>query len=149
MIKVLHCYSDSILSRIIRFACKSKYSHSAFKFDLYGVSFILEAQKKGVYPILYDDWVKKYKYKYDETVLDKYNQKDIKIKSIGYCGETKYDIYSLLIIFPIYLITGKWLGKKGSNAKYKMTCSEFVSTVLDLEDPWKISPDELYKKLGL
>jgi len=147
MITVLNCYRNKIVSKLIRLATRSKYSHTAFKFDLYGTAFVIESQKKGVYLIPFKDWRTKYKYKFDSIVLHEANQTKTKAKALSYCGHTNYDFFSLNIAHPIKILTGVWIGKKGYRALDKMTCSEYVATVLDLPNAHDMTPDELSKIL--
>jgi hypothetical protein len=146
MIEVLNCHRNKIISKLIRFATKSKYSHSAFKFDLQGTSFVVEAQKKGVYIISFTEWQKKYKYKFDSIEIFG-NPYKIKKEALSYCGATNYDFFSLNVAHPIKILTGIWIGPKGLKAKKKMTCSEFIATVLKYEGAHDMTPDELYKIL--
>lgn len=142
---ILHCYSNSFLSKTIRKMSDSKYSHSAMVIEIWGKFFIIDSQARGTTIKTIEDWTKKYQYLYSVS-RPKYNIDDeLKFRAMEKCGDTPYDYVSLLIYQPIYQLCGKWLGKKSDNADRRMYCSEFISYVYKIPHYWSNSPQDVYE----
>lgn len=59
---------------------------------------------------------------------------------------TKYDFLGLIVWQPIYILTGKYFGKKDNGRYY---CSEFVAKMINnfigfYDDSYEINPSKLY-----
>jgi hypothetical protein len=148
---ILLCRRETLLSKLIRKFTKSKYNHVAIYVEVWGEPFIIDAQAKGVNAISYEQWLKKYKYRY--TVY-RHNladtecfKKDISIRAFSKIGFTGYDVLSLVWYQPRYIFTGKWKGKRNEDAIKRMYCSEYVAWVYELPNWWKLSPEDLYVNL--
>ena len=125
---VAHCRSNGILGRAIRVFTRSHVNHTAMFIEIWGKIFVIESQKNGTNLKPFQEWVKKYNYKYE-----------IKQTSRIYCGNEKramqkigttgYDFRSLILVQPIYQVFGIWLGKSEKKADEKLYCSEFVGWV--------------------
>lgn len=55
---ILHCSGKKLLSRLIKKATKSKFSHSAVFIEIWGQPYILDAQIDGVNVRPLNDWLK-------------------------------------------------------------------------------------------
>lgn len=145
---VLHCTGSSLLARLIRKFTKSKFSHTAFVVECWGQIYIVDAQRDGVNPRPFEEWVKKYNYSY--VVSRKKNpHKDygdwISIQAFKKVGSTPYDFASLLFWYPLYILTGKWHGKTSrKNNDKRLYCSEYVGWLVGIPDYWAASPQEVY-----
>jgi len=143
---VLHCYSNRLISKLIRKFTKSKFSHTALFLEVWGQPYVIDAQKDGVNLRPFEEWVKKYDYSFEATRNTKLSKKDIEAlskKALSKSGHTAYDFEGLLIKQPIELLTGKWRKKKTEDTK--MYCSEFVAWVYGVEEFYKMSPEDFYE----
>jgi len=143
---VLHCTSNGVLGRLIQKFTKSRINHTALVIEIWSELFIIDSQKDGTNPRPFYEWVMKYNYKYKihrPTVFTK----DEKFKAVSKWGHTPYDFASLLIWQPIYILTGKWHGRKEPRADGRMYCSEYVAWVFDLNHWWKLSPQAVFDSM--
>ena len=138
---VLHCSGKRLISKLIRWATKSKFNHTALYIEIWGQPYIIDAQDNGVNIKPFDQWEKEYGYKYIVT-RPPYDQdeKRVAVKAMSKVGLTAYDFEGLLIKQPIELLTGRWRKKKNDREQEKMYCSEFVAWVYYISDSYKTSP---------
>lgn len=143
---ILHCSSNGFIGRSIKWATKSPINHSALFIEVWGKPYIIDSQKDGTNLRPFDEWVKKYEYKYivhrDITLSDEH-KRNLSIKALSKSGNTAYDFAGLLIRQPIRLITGKWK-YKGKKETDRMYCSEFVSWVHNISSSYRMTPKDLY-----
>lgn len=143
---ILHCTGDRFLSRIIRKLTGSRFSHTAVVVECWGNIYIADAQNNGVNPKDFDSWMQKYKYKFTVSRPQfEFDAKELSKKAFSVSGVTKYDKWSLLFYQPLYLLTGKWRGKKNEAADDKLYCSEFVAWLYEFPNWWAMSPEDVYK----
>lgn len=141
---ILHCRGKGILSRLILWATKSTWSHTAIFIEIWHQPYILEAQRKGVHVIPFDEWLKKYGYNFEvsrNTYLTDY--KLYATSALSKVGTTGYDFVSLLIRGPWSLITGKWKRKKFEEDR--MFCSEYALWTHAVEKAYRMSPHQVYE----
>lgn len=142
---ILHCSRNTLVSRLIMWFTKGKYSHTAVAVECWGQIYIVDAQSDGVQPKPLEHWIKKYKYKVI-VARPRTGPKDPKtfcIKAFSRVSVQKYDMVSLLLVHPIYAITGKWLAKGDPNRRADI-CSEYVARLYNIEDPYKMTPKKMY-----
>lgn len=142
---VLHCRGKRLLSRLIMWTTKSKWSHTAIFIEIWGQPFILEAQREGVRPINYYEWLKKYGY-YFEVSRNEYlmvNDHDWSLHAMSKSGVAGYDFVSLLIRQPIHLLTGKW--KKQKVEDDRMYCSEYAMWCHYVTKSYRMTPQHVYE----
>ncbi len=142
---ILHCKSNRLLGKIIRWVTKSKFaSHSAVVVECWGQIYIVDAQKNGINPKPLKAWLNEYKY--DVVVarlkLGPKDPKAFSIRAFTKVGLTGYDFGSLIFKHPWKAITGKW--RKQRKPEDKMICSEYVAWLYHIEDAERISPHDLY-----
>lgn len=125
---VLLYHSHNLISKVIRFFIKSPFSHASLVVELWGELFIAESTMKGLTVSPLRDSIKgskililKPKMEIDPIKINKF--------VIPLLGKHKYDLMSSLIFQFIFLITGKWIGLRGVQAKNRLYCSEFVAFV--------------------
>jgi uncharacterized protein YycO len=141
---ILHCSGKKLLSRLIKKATKSKFSHSAVFIEIWGQPYILDAQKDGVNVRPLNDWLEKYNYNITvHRSSNLVNEKTFAQRALTKVGHTAYDFESLLIRQPIELLTGKWV-EKGDTTK-AMYCSEYIAWIYGVEKAYKFSPQDLYE----
>jgi uncharacterized protein YycO len=141
---ILHCSGKKLLSRLIKKATKSKFSHSAVFIEIWGQPYVLDAQKDGVNLRPLNDWLKKYNYNITvHRSSNLVNEKTFAQRALTKVGHTAYDFESLLIRQPIELLTGKWV-EKGDTTK-AMYCSEYIAWIYGVEKAYKFSPQDLYE----
>lgn len=141
---ILHCRGKSIISKLIMWATKSKWSHTAVFIEIWGQPFIIEAQAKGVYVIPYFEWLKEWQY--DFEVSRNIQLTDYRLYSImamSKVGHTGYDFASLLIRKPIQIITGKW--RKRAVEDDRQFCSEYALWTHDVVKSYSMSPQDVYE----
>jgi len=140
---ILHCSGKKLLSRLIKKATKSKFSHSAVFIEIWGQPYILDAQIDGVNVRPLNDWLKKYNYNITvHRSSNLVNEKTFAQRALTKVGHTAYDFESLLIRQPIELLTGKWV-EKGDTTK-AMYCSEYIAWIYGVEKAYRFSPQDLY-----
>lgn len=140
---VLHCRGNGIIARLIMWATKSKWSHTAVYIEVYGQPFIIEAQANGVNLKSYYEWLKKYGYYY-EVSRNRHltDHKLFALSIMALSGVKGYDFVSLLIRQPISLITGRWRKRKVEDDRFY--CSEFAMYAHDVEKSYRMSPQNVY-----
>ena len=141
---IFNCYSNSLMSRLIRKATKSKFSHTAIYIEVWGQPYIIDSQKDGTNLRPFDEWQKMFNYKYEvRRSLDTINEKNFSLRALSKVGHTGYDFEGLLIKQPIELITGRY--KKKPNDEERMYCSEFVAWCYCITHAYRMSPQDLYE----
>jgi hypothetical protein len=145
---ILHCRGRGAISRGIQLVTKSKINHTAMVIEIWGQLYIIDAQSDGVNPRPLKDWMRKYKYEFIIHRPQNIDIKKLSVKAMSKSGVTPYDFSSLLITQPIFLITGKWVGRTKVKSEKKMYCSEFIAWVFDVEKYWEYSPSRLYKYMS-
>ena len=132
---VLLCRREKLLSRLIMRVTKGSWSHSALVIKIGNLTCIVEAQANGIHLKDYDQWLKKWGYKYEAYRTNKsFNKNDILHKAIARCGTTRYDFLTFIIRIPIRLLTGKNKDRRDAFKRgKKMICSEFTAWIWDIE----------------
>ena len=144
---ILHCRGKGVISTLIMWSTKSSWSHTAIFIEIWEQPYILEAQRKGVHVVPYYKWLKKYGYEFEisrNRLLTDHNL--YSISAMSKVGTTGYDFASLLIRFPISLITGRW--KKIKFESNKMFCSEYALWTHDVEKAYRMTPHQVYEHCG-
>ena len=141
---VAHCRSNGILGRAIRVFTRSHVNHTAMFIEIWGKIFVIESQSNGTNLKPFQEWVKKYNYKYEISRPLEFTA-ETKERAMQKIGTTGYDFRSLILVQPIYQVFGIWLGKGEKKADEKLYCSEFVGWVYKLENWWKNSPQQVYE----
>jgi hypothetical protein len=146
---VLLYRSEKLLSRLIRFFQKSPYHHAGLVIELWGEIFVAESDSHGLTVNRIKDSIKGYtnivlqpKFEYDPIKINKF--------VVPILGKHKYDSMSLLFYQLVYLITGKWIGRKDEHASKRLYCSEFVAYVFYnlnniFEDWYKTNPRMIFE----
>ncbi|MCB1712312.1 MAG: hypothetical protein KDH96_07510 [Candidatus Riesia sp.] len=142
---ILHCYRNTLVSKLIKLFTKSKYSHTATIVMCWGQPYVIDVQNNGVQPKPLEYWLKKYKYKF---IIARHPQlikpeDQYARQAFAKVSVNKYDYISLLFIHPIYALTGIWLAK-GDPDRRKDICSEYVARLYDLKSPEKYTPKDMY-----
>lgn len=142
---ILHCTGKRVISKLIRLATKSQFSHSAIFIEIWGQPYVIDAQKNGVNLKPWDAWVEEYDYtfKVSRKIYPAVEPKTFSMRALEKVGLTAYDFESLLIRQPWKLITGKWKSR-GKKEEFKMYCSEYAAWCHDIPKWWEMSPDDLY-----
>jgi len=144
---VLHCTSNGILGKLIQKFTKSRINHTALVIEVWGELFIIDSQKDGTNPRPLSEWLIKYNYKYKIHRPKNFSYRE-KYRAVSKWGHTPYDFSSLFIWQPLYILTGKWHGRKAPGADNRMYCSEYVSWVFEIPNWWKLSPQEAFEKMN-
>jgi hypothetical protein len=141
--------SEKLLSKIIRFLQKCPYHHSGIVIELWGELFVAESKTHGLSVNRLHDSIRrskimvlKPKFEYDPIQINKF--------VVPILGKHKYDIMSLLFYQFIYLITGKWIGRRDEHASKRLYCSEFVAYVFHslfnvFHDWYKTNPRMIFE----
>ena len=146
---ILLCYSGSVLAKIIRGVTSSKYNHLAIVLKVNDSYMISESQMEGVSLIEFENWQKKYNYKFDiaRLILTESESYDIEYKVITCANVVKYDFKNLLLHQIIKIKLKIWIGKIGKRATKKQICSEYIAYLIDMPDYYKASPEDVYQYL--
>jgi hypothetical protein len=140
---ILFCSSDRFLGKAIKWATDSEFSHVALYVEVWGVPFVIDAQKDGIQFRMYDQWQNEYGYKV-RAFRAPYaiDPKAISLRAATKAGFTAYDFPSLLLRHPIALLSGKW--QERNDSEDMMTCSEFVAWVYAIQRSYRMSPQDLF-----
>ena len=140
---ILHCSRDTLLSRLIMWATNGEASHTALVVENWGFTYVIDAQRPGIYPMPLEDWLEKYKYDEIEVArpINEVNEKEFSVRAHSYVGKTGYDYITLLIRHPWNILTGRWF-KEEMKSK-RMTCSEYVAKVFRIKFAFKQTPQDL------
>jgi len=139
---ILLCRSHSLLSKLIRKATKSHWSHTAHVVDIWGEMYVVEAQISGVDPKSWDNWVKKYNYEWVAIRNPRMgDEREFCKRSFSLVGVTGYDLVTFLIRHPWRIITGSWRNQKNDNKK--MICSQYTAWCHSLPDSARLVPDDV------
>ncbi len=145
---ILICESDRLIPRIIKWVTKSKYNHSAIYLTVWDKEGVIEAQENGISWKPFDEWEKKYQYKY--IVYRRKNTSPVEIRyvakrALSKAGYTGYDFVSFIFRHPYKLITGKWKFRGKKEEEKVMICSEFVGWAYSMPSWWRMTPDDQKK----
>lgn len=141
---ILNCYSNSFLSKLIRKATNSKFSHTALFIEVWGKPYIIDSQKDGTNLRPFDEWQKQYNYTYEvRRPWFEVDKKALSERALSKSGNTAYDFEGLLIRQPWKLISGKFKHEK--DAAERMYCSEFVAWVYAVPNYYELSPQDFYE----
>ena len=147
---ILSCQGSSLISKGIRLFTGSKTTHTAQVVSCWGQLYVVDAQKNGVNPKPYDEWMKKYNYKYiihrPKLKQLKLNEENFNIRAFSKVGVKKYDFFSLVVRQPLFILTGKWIGSKSWNDD-KFYCSDYVGWLWYVPKFWQKSPVQLREYL--
>lgn len=149
--------SYSLLARLIHFFQRIwskkgyEYNHSAMFMWIYGILYVIEADKMGIVPTKYDDYLKSKKKLLLLRPMFPVSGKQYGQFMLNYIGRAKYDFYTLFVVFPVYYITFGfvWIGAKSENGK-KFNCGGWSAFVYQnfnegmFPNPQKISPVDLF-----
>lgn len=142
---ILICSSNRILPRLIKWATKSTYNHTAMVITAWDIKGVVEAQEKGVYWIPFSEWEKKYNYEfivYRRRIID---VQKLAQRAFSKLGHTAYDYNSFLLRHPLDLLTGKFISKPLEKEEDKMICSELTAWIEDWRKPETFTPDKVEK----
>ena len=146
---VLLYRSNKLISRLIRFFQKSPYYHAGLVVELWGELFVAESDRHGLTVNRLIDSIKgdgitilQPKFEYDPIQINKF--------VIPILGKHKYDMMSLFFYQVIYLMTGKWIGRRDEHASKRLYCSEFVAYVFHclyqkFDDWYKTNPRMIFE----
>jgi len=137
------CRGHSWISKAIRWATKSYYNHAAIYIEIWGRPYMMDSSSKGTNLVPFDEWENIFRFEY--VVYRNSKLKDYKafnIKAVSKSGHTAYDFHSLLLRYPIKILTGKWR-YKGDKETERMYCSEYTAWCHDIKDNYRMSPEDL------
>jgi hypothetical protein len=146
---VLMYRSNKFISKAIRFFLKCPYHHVGLVIELWGELFVAESKRHGLEINRLEDSIRysrilvlKPKFEYDSVQINKF--------VVPLLGKHKYDIMSLYFFQLVYLLTGKWIGKRDEHASKRLYCSEFVAYVFHnfygrFHDWYKTNPRMIFE----
>ena len=139
MLRVLFLRSRGIIGFVIRLFIGTHFNHVALIHN----GKMYESDRNGAVEIDMETYIKdSIEIRTIYTNLSDHALQDNIDYIIKRSKPLPYDYTNLLLWQPLYQLTGKWIGRGTPN---ELICSEFVARVLELEDPDRISPKDLYK----
>jgi hypothetical protein len=144
---VLHCTSKGFLARAIQWFTKSRINHTALVIELQGKLFVIDSQRDGTNPRPLQEWMDKFNYEFCFHRPLNHDIEVIQVRALAKSGHTSYDFAALLWHQPVYILTGKWIGRRHTADK-KMFCSEYVAWVYNFPNWHKLSPQALYEAMN-
>ena len=144
---VIHRHRKGFISWAIRNITGSWSSHTGVVIDLYGVYFVLEADKGEVRLTKLNEWISNCRYVLQDFNLTTKQVEHLTILGIKQCGK-KYDYKNTVLQQLWKKITGKWTGHSKGFATSKFNCSELTAWLLSEVgikfDNWEqITPKEI------
>lgn len=139
MLSVLFLRSSSIIGWLIRLITRAPFNHVAIihKGRMY------ESDRNGVVEINIMSYLRhNIEIRNIPTNISEHGLQDNIDSLVKVSKPLRYDYTNLLLWQPIYQLTGRWIGRGTAN---ELICSEFVARVLEMDDPDRISPKNLYK----
>lgn len=110
------------------------YNHVAVVIDIWGELKIAEAERKGIeayrdaYQYVDEHNVKVMTWK--KPLSDSEKKQFSKLAAHYSFKATKYDFFNFFYQM-YYIMTGKWVGKKGKKSENVLYCSEFAAVLMD------------------
>jgi hypothetical protein len=142
---ILHCSRKGIVATLIRKFTKSPISHTAVVVEVWGNTYIIDAQSNGVNLKPFEEWLRKYKYQFivarPVKPVDEYM---FSMKAFLKIGVTGYDFASLLWRHPLAIITGNWRKKYDPTDK-SMVCSQYVAYTYGIVDSYRMTPKDMFE----
>jgi len=149
---ILICKGKSWISRAIMRVTKGTWSHSAIVVECWGEPCIAEAQRRGVNLKDFKTWVDSWGYEYEVfRYKGDFSPKQISVKALAKCGETKYDLKTFFLRIPFRLLFKKHRVKRSQQKQNeKFICSEFTSYVwnIKIKGTHEITPQEQFDYLS-
>jgi hypothetical protein len=132
IVSILMCRRNSLISRLIRLASKSEWSHTSNKVSVWGSDHIIEMQKEQIQEYTIKEWEQVWGYTFIEYLPPKGFNNRRAAERLMSARElnVKYDFCNLLVKVPRYLMTGKYKENKRHNNR--MTCVELTVWAFDL-----------------
>lgn len=156
---VINCRPrKTFLSKAISIITKGSFSHTGTFLVLGGIVFVVDAQKDGFNPRLFEEWTDEYGYEYVVYRAPNSNPSEKQDKILALCG-TDYDLEGLLIRQPRKYwirftnrfrklfrkpLKAEWI-HKGEAEGFKMTCSEAIMRIEGAEGWESMSPQEAFE----
>jgi len=147
---ILVCKRQSWLSKLIKKATRSDWSHTATVVEIWDQVYVIEMQSKGVELISFDEWIEKWGY---EFLLFRnpanFDQKEFAKKALSVVGKkTKYDYFTFMFRIPYKLVTKKYKYRGEEIETKRMICSQLTAWLHDLEGWHKSTPATQYEFLN-
>lgn len=141
---LLHCKGNSIIAKAISFFTGSKITHTAVAIRIWGQLYVIDAQRRGVFPRPFGTWMAEYDYKF-EVQRNPFvcEEKEFAMRAMSKSG-SKYDLKLLLLEHPSEIakdeigIQSEVHSKFERNDKY--VCSEYATWCHKIEDSYKFTP---------
>jgi hypothetical protein len=122
----------TLFNRIVRL--RLPYDHAAIMFEENGMLIVAEMKVFGGYTETpYDEWIKQYD---REIVME---PMDCTIEDVRAHKGKKYDRASTFWALPVYILTGKWIGRKAI-ADRKLFCFEYYAILKKQPEFWLYMP---------
>ena len=136
----------SWLSNLIRFFCKTKYSHTGIIINDWGVPFINEALANGVMASPLTKYIGHHVRISELIQVPEPQEETLARKANSKIGITPYDFSGLLFWQLLYQLTGHWFGSTDKDrADDKFFCYEYVGWVHSefFPDWYKLEPKQM------
>lgn len=137
----------SLISSVIRFFTKGKYTHTATAIFIFDKPFVIESDYRGVIPVPFDEWKQNraWIHVFDPCALETKEEEENFIKKAMSKSGRQYDFKSIWWQLK-YQVTGKYEGEEDwDKADDNFICSEYVAWLYNLEGWWKASPINVWK----
>lgn len=146
------------LSLIIRLGTRSRWSHTARTIVLHNIVFVIDSDfglgRNGIAITPWEEWRK------NKNEVHVYDPRQFSLASVAaselirkqdikamlQCGVAKYDLRSFRFQMK-KAITGEWQGDTEEGiASSQFYCSEFIAWICNVENWYKLTPDNLVTK---
>lgn len=136
----------TIVSHLIRKVARTYYNHAAFLIEYNGLQFIIESDIHGVVKTPLKEWIREQSVKvYEIPAALEFNAHN---KAMSMVSKLGYSFIDLLWFMPIFILTNKYYGLTKEESCNKPTCYEFIARVLNFNNWWRMTPNELKDELN-
>lgn len=130
------------LGAIIRWLAKTHWNHCAIVIKKLGSLYVIESPYPKVKKTELHEWLRAYKREIKVININhSLRGEELTERVINKVG-CRYDLSSLILFMPIFIITGNWIGRKEGKGIDKPFCFELVAWVYQFPNWFCIQPKE-------
>ena len=133
------------IPHLIRKVANTFFNHCSILQETNGLKWIVESDISGVVDVKLEKWVRHQIV--DEFEIPSDQERYYHNRAQTMIGKFKYSFWDLIWFMPIYIFTKKWYGQTIEDSKNRPTCYEFVARVLEMDNWYRMTPNELKEEL--
>lgn len=138
----------SVLALFIRILGFTHWNHCEILIEENGEKYVIGAVYPKVRRLTYDKWLSMIKRDFKIMEIQTERTPEQMIETANALVGLNYDMGSLFVYMPFYLIHRIWLGRQNNKASHALFCYELLGFVAGWKDYHKISPRQAVKMLS-